>query len=128
MRVEEAGAGENLFLNYMNIRGMTAYVNGKPTPLSENGLNLLIVPLEEGTNEVKIVYRSPYFVYILLGAGIGAAILFGVAWLLKKKKIAQKAETPVAILSVSLAAGVVAFFVLFPTAVFFLKLFGVIAV
>ena len=128
VRVEEAGAGENLFLNYMNIRGMTAYVNGKRTPLSENGLNLLIVPLEEGTNEVKIVYRSPYFAYILVGAGMGAAILFGVAWLLKKKKIAQKAETPVAILSIALAAGVVAFFMLFPTAVFILKLFGVIAV
>ncbi len=118
-----AEEGEYLFLNTVGIDGMKAYVNGKEAELIENGLNMILVPLEAGENEVEIVYVSPYPVYGLIAAGVAAAMLVAVAFIRKKKETwVRAAEKPVAVLAAGLAALVVLVFMVVPTAAFIVKL------
>lgn len=113
--------GEYLFLNYMNIEGMKAYVNGREVPLVKNGLNMLLVPLDKGANDVQIVYTSPYPTYSLVAALFSVCALFVVWLIVRNKKAVKVLEKPVAFLSVALASAVVIAFMAFPTTVFFTK-------
>lgn len=119
--------GEYLFLNYLSIDGMKAYVNGREVELVENGLNMIVVPLDEGENDVEIVYKSPYMVYAGVAA-IAAIIVLLVLFVItrKKEKWVKALHAPVAVLSVALAAVVVAFFMVFPTVVLCVKIVGLL--
>ncbi|MCD7729801.1 MAG: YfhO family protein [Clostridia bacterium] len=120
-----AGEGEYLFINYMALDGHTACVNGRQVQLSENGLGMLLVPLDEGENTVVIEYNSPYLLYIFAGVSVAVAmfVVIGVLFCGKKgKKRLEAVKTPAAVASVALACVVVAFFMVFPTGVFIYKL------
>ena len=117
-----ADAGEYLFLNSVAVKGMRAYVNGREVELVGNGLNMLLLPLEAGKNEVEIVYVSPYPVYGLIAAVFSLTALVVLAFILKKKERVHALEKPVAAMSVALAAVVVAVFMLLPAAAFIVKL------
>ncbi len=122
-----AGEGEYLFLNSVAVRGMKAYVNGKEVGLIDNGLNMILVPLSAGENEVEIVYTSAYPLYGGVTVLFSAAALAAVAFVLKKKENWVRAiEKPVAVLSVGLAAAVVAVFMVVPTVAFLVKLLGLV--
>ncbi|MCD8373303.1 MAG: YfhO family protein [Clostridia bacterium] len=117
--------GQYLFINYVALDGHTAYVNGKEVELADNGLNMLLVPLEKGENEVVIEYSSPSVKQMAAGAAAAVVLLGLIAAFFcgKKGKLRfEKVKTPVAALSVILAAAVVAFFMIFPAAVFAVKL------
>ena len=111
-----------LFMNYVAIEGFTATVNGKKAELKENGLNFMLVKLDEGENKVEIKYHSPYVLLILLGVLAGAAIVAALYFIVKKQKIYEFISTPVFIAAFVLAAGVLAFFFAFPSVLFIIKL------
>lgn len=119
--------GECVFLNYVALKGHKAYVNGKRVELVKNGLNMLVVPLEQGENQIEIVYSSPYVSYGLAGGIVAAAALVAL-WLLlhRKQNWVKKCEKAVSIAAVVVSVGVVAFFVFFPTVVFVVKLIKLI--
>ncbi len=115
--------GEYLFMNYVAIKGFKATVNGKEAELIDNGLSFMLVKLEKGENEVKIEYSSPYLKYFLIGIAVAAVILVAVWLITKKFPVAyEKMKTPVCIAALVLAVGVFAFFFIYPTSVFLVKL------
>lgn len=116
--------GEYLFLNYIALRGMKAYVNGKEVSMVQNGLNFMLVPLEKGENQVRIVYSSPYPVYAAVCLVVAVVLLVGIAIILRKKENWVKVlEVPIAKLSAGIALFVVLLFMAFPTALLVFKLF-----
>lgn len=115
--------GECVFLNYVAIKGYKAYVNGKRVELVENGLNLIVVPLEEGENRVELVYSSPYVVYGIAGTLVAVVSLAVIAFILRRKRNwVEKCEKGVAVAAVVVAVAAVGFFMVFPTGVFVGKL------
>lgn len=113
--------GEYLFLNYISLKGHTAYVNGKKAELIDNGLNFMLVKLESGHNTVKIVYRSPYITYIVIGIAAGAVIVLLVFIVYRKKKIFSALIKPVYYAALGLSAVIIAFFFVMPTVLFVFK-------
>lgn len=115
--------GECVFLNYVAIKGYKAYVNGKRVDLVKNGLNLIVVPLERGENEVRLVYSSPYFSYGGIGAAVAVVSLAVIAFILRRKQNwVEKCEKAVSVAAVVVAVVAVGFFMVFPTGVFVVKL------
>jgi len=119
-----AKKGQLLYLNYTNLKGYKAYVNGKEKPLLENGLDFMFVELDEGVNTVEIKYTSPYILYIAIGIFLAVAVVCA-CWIIYKKKpvIFEKVSVVLPYLAVGLAVGVTVFFFIFPTGVFFYKFF-----
>ena len=118
-----AKSGQLLYLNYVNLKGYKAYVNGKEKPLLQNGLDFMFVELDEGENTVEIVYKSPYKSFILIGMLL-AGLILACCWLVVKKKpiIFEKLSVVLPYAGVALAIGLTLFFFIFPTGVYFYKL------
>ncbi len=117
-----AAKGEYLFLNFVASKGYQVTVNGKKAQLEDNDLHFLCVALEEGENTVVFTYKSPYTTYALFGV---TGALFGLLAVLvatEKTKIFQKCEKAVAWAGIALSIGLVAFYFVFPTAVWIFKL------
>jgi hypothetical protein len=104
-------------------KGYTVKVNGKKAELIDNDLKFLQVKLEKGENQVEFVYHSPYVKYALIGV-VGAVIgLCAVAFVLKRTKIMEGVVSSViAWTGIGLAVAVVAFFMLYPTCIWLVKL------
>ena len=117
-----AKEGENLMLSFVASKGYTVTVNGKTVDLVENDLKLLLIPLEEGENEVICTYSSPYVKYAAVGFGGGMIALLLVWLILKKTKLVHTLSGVISWAGILLAIGVVAFFMLYPTCVFAVKL------
>lgn len=117
-----AEAGEYLFLHFVASKGYTAKVNGKTAELVENDLRFLCVALDEGENEVEFVYRSPYVEYALLGVGTAIVGLCAVAFVMRKTKLIAWASPVISWASIALTGAVIAFFVLFPSVVWIVKI------
>ncbi|MBE7085529.1 MAG: hypothetical protein E7366_00035 [Clostridiales bacterium] len=121
-RVQNATAGECLFLNFVASKGYTVTVNGKAAELIDNDMKMLSVELEDGENVVEFTYSSPYKKYATVGV-VGALIgLCAVAFVVKKTKLVEWASPVIAVAGVALAVGLVAFFMLYPTGVCVVKL------
>ncbi len=117
-----ATEGECLFLNFVASKGYRVYVNGKEAKLIENDIHFLAVALEEGENVVEFKYSSPYTKWIVFGALAGLFGLCTVAFVFKKTKIMETFAPIISWAGILLAVGVVAFFILFPSAVSAVKL------
>ena len=111
-----------MFLNFVASKGYRAYVNGKEKPLVDNDLKFLCVELDEGENVVEFVYESPYPAYALIGVGVGLLGLCAVAVVERKTKWIDQGAGVIAWAGVLLATAVIAFFMIFPTAVGAVKL------
>ncbi len=116
-----AGAGESLLLNFVAVKGYSVTVNGRKTELIDNDLKFLQVALEEGENEVTFIYKSPYPTYAAVGAVAGVVLLCAVWLVLKKTTLLEKTAPVISWAGIALAAGVVCFFMIFPTGVFLSK-------
>ncbi len=118
-----AEAGESLFMNFVASKGYKVTVNGKKAELVDNDMKFLAVDLEEGENEVVFTYSSPYITYMAVGCIAGLAGLCAVVFVLKKTKIMDSVAPVVAWAGIGLAGAVCAFFMLYPSCVFIVKLF-----
>lgn len=121
-RVENASAGECLFLNFVASKGYTVTVNGKEAELIDNDIHFLSVELEEGENVVEFVYRSPYVKYMAVGAAVSIVGLCAVAFVVKKTRLVEGVAPVIKWAAVALSVVVVAFFMLYPTGAFVVKL------
>ncbi len=117
-----AMAGENLMVSFVASKGYTVTVNGKKVDPVDNDLKLLLIPLEEGENEVICTYSSPYVKYAAVGFGGGIIALLLIWLILKKTKLMSYCSGVIAWAGVLLAIAVVAFFMLYPSCVFVVKL------
>jgi uncharacterized membrane protein YfhO len=116
-----AEEGEHLLLNFVASKGYKVTVNGKSAKILDNDLKFLSVALEEGENEVVFTYSSPYVKYAAVGFG-GGALALGLLWLiLKKTKLIARLEGIITWAAIVVALVVVAFFMLYPTCVFAVK-------
>ena len=113
---------ENLMLSFVASKGYTVMVNGKKVTPVDNDLKLLLIPLEAGENEVVCTYSSPYVKYTAVGCGGGIMALLLVWLILKKTKLISTCSGVIAWAGILLAVAVVAFFMLYPTCVFAVKL------
>ena len=113
-----------LFLNFVASKGYSVTVNGQKAELVDNDLKFLCVKVGAGENQVEFVYESPYPVYALTGAVVAFVILVAVWFVTKKTKLFEKLEGAVFCLGIGLSVGVTAFFFLFPTGVWIVKLFA----
>ncbi len=121
-RVSGAKAGECLFLNFVASDGYVVTVNGKEVELIDNDIKFLSVALEEGDNVVEFVYKTPYVKYMGVGV-IGAIIgLLVVAFVVTKTKLIDWASPVIAWAGVILAIGLVAYFMIYPTSAWLVKL------
>ena len=118
-----AKKGESLFLNFVASKGYKVTINGKEAKLEDNDLKFLAVELEDGYNEVVFTYSSPYVKYMFLGAGGGLVALCAVAVVLKKTKLLDVCAPVIAWAGIGLGAAILAFFMLYPTCAFLVKLF-----
>lgn len=117
-------SGKMLYLNYVNLDGYKAYVNGREVDLKDNGFDFMLVPLDEGENTVEIVYKSPYMAFILIGVALAVAILVAVWFIYKKKRIIfDKLSVVLPWAGVLLAVGLTIFFFIYPTGIYLYKLF-----
>ena len=117
-----AEAGENLLLNFVASKGYRVFVNGEEKPLIENDLKFLCVALDEGINEVEFVYHSPYATYALIGV-VGAVLtLLILVLVLKKTRIFAWVSGGISVAAIALSVALVAFFFLFPTTTWLVKL------
>ena len=110
-----AKAGEKIFLNYVALDGHTAYVNGKKVDFIENEIGLMYFELDEGQNEVKVVYKSPYVKFIIIGVIL--ALAFALAYYLlaiRTKKVVNFLKTPIFYLGIVVGVLILAFFFVFP--------------
>ena len=118
-----AEEGQYLFMNYADLDGYTVTVNGKKVEFAECGLDMMLIPLEEGENVVKIEYKSPYIRYILVG--LAAAVLLSAAWffiLKKKPEILVKVSPVISVAAYSLTILLAIAFAAFPFGVYLYKL------
>ena len=118
----QATAGECLFLNFVASDGYRVLVNGKERPLIQNDLKFLCVELDEGENTVEFVYQSPHWKWMGIGALVALLGLCAVAVVEKKSKWVNLLSPVIAWTGVALAFAVIAFFMLFPSATFAIKL------
>ena len=109
--------GQCLFLNFVASRGYSVTVNGKKAELIDNDLKFLSVELEEGENVVEFIYSSPYVKYAGLGLVFAVLSLALIAFLVLKTRLVEILSPVISWAGVLLAAGVVAFFMIFPTGV-----------
>ncbi len=117
-----ANAGECLFLNFVASQGYKVTVNGKEAELIDNDLKFLSVALEQGENVVEFVYSSPYVKYAAFGA-VGMVVgLCVVAFVVKKTKIVDVVAPVVAWAGIVLSVALVAFFMIYPTSAFIVKM------
>ncbi len=117
-----AGQGKYLMVSFVNIDGYQVRVNGKSSTLVENDLNFLCVPLDEGENVVEFTYNTPYDDYIFLSLLISVLGVAFVVLFMKDGRRFQKCEKTVGVMGIALAGAVTAFFFVFPTGVFIVKL------
>ncbi|MBQ8320000.1 MAG: YfhO family protein [Clostridia bacterium] len=113
-----------VFLNFVASKGYRALVNGKETNLTENDLHFLCVKVEKGENVVEFIYESPYPMYALSGVLIALTVLLAVWFVTKKTAVFEKMERAIFAAGVVLSVGVTAFFFLFPTGLWLVKLFA----
>ncbi len=120
-----AEKGEMLYLNYVNLNGYTAYVNGVEREIKDNGLDLFLIELDEGENLVEITYKSPYISFILIGIVL-ACLIFALCYVCYKVKpvVFEKVSVILPWAAVVLALALTVFFFIFPTGVYFHKFFG----
>lgn len=113
-----ADEGDGLFLSFVKLKGHTAFINGKKVEFCENFLNLMVLPLEAGANEVVITYRSPYVNYMFAGMFAAASILL-VLWLLSRlgEEKRGKLESIVNVCALTLGGIVVAVFFVLPAGI-----------
>ena len=111
-----------LFLNFVASKGYFVTVNGQRAELVDNDLKFLCVKVGAGENVVEFIYESPYPVYALTGGIVGVIGLFAVWFVTQKTKVFEKSEGVICVLGITLAAAVTAFFFLFPTGVWLVKL------
>ncbi len=121
-----AQAGESLFMNFVASKGYKVTVNGKEAELVDNDLKFLAVDLEEGENEVVFTYSSPYVKYMAVGTAIGLIGLCAVWFVLKKTKVVEKVAPVIAWAGIGLGTALVAFFMLYPTCAFIVKIFALL--
>ena len=121
-----AKAGESLFMNFVASKGYKVTVNGKKAELIDNDMKFLAVDLEEGENEVIFTYSSPYIKYMAVGVIAGLAGLCAVAFVLKKTKLMDSVAPVIAWAGIGLAGAVCAFFMLYPSCVFIVKIFALL--
>jgi hypothetical protein len=117
-----AEKGQYLFLNYVNLPGHTAVVNGKERVVKSDSLGFMMVELDEGENEVQIIYKSPY--KALIGMGAAAALIICFIYLLIKRRfsgIFKALENPLYWAAIALAVALVLFFFVMPTGVCLFK-------
>ncbi|MBQ9729432.1 MAG: YfhO family protein [Clostridia bacterium] len=112
--VESAAEGENLLMSFIATKGYKAYVNGKEVELVANDLDLIVVPLEEGENEIELIYTSPYPKYVALTTAGTIALLVAAWFVVKKTKFMEKCAPVISWCGIALGAGVVGFFFLMP--------------
>lgn len=117
-----ASAGEHLFLNFVASKGYTVTVNGREKPLVDNDLKFLCVELDEGENLVEFTYSSPYVSYAAYGACAALVGLLAAAFVVKKTKLVEYAAPVIAWAGIALATAIVAFFILFPSVVWVVKM------
>ena len=114
-----------LYLNYVNLDGYKVYVNGTERQFKENDLDLMLIDLDAGKNEVVIKYVSPYPKYMLIGAILGALIIAVCLLAYKVKPIVfEKVSVVISWAVVLLAFIVTVFFFIFPIAVYITKFFS----
>lgn len=118
-----ATEGEYLFMSFVASEGYTVTVNGKKAELVENDLHFISVRLEEGENVVELRYSSPYARGFALTAAVALVLLAAVALIVRKTSFMKKTAPAIAAAGIALAAGLVLFFMAFPTAVWLVKLF-----
>ncbi len=121
-----ASAGEYLFLNFVASSGYKVFVNGEERALEDNDLKFLCVELDEGENTVVFKYRSPHFKWLGVGCALSVLGLCLVWFVERKTKIVDAVAPVIAWAGVGLAVAVVAFFMLFPSATFAVKLVGLL--
>lgn len=117
-----ANAGECLFLNFVASDGYTVTVNDKKAELIENDLKFLSVALEEGENVVVFEYSSPYVKDMGIGVLSAFLALLVIGLLVKKTKLVETLSPVIAWTGVLLALAVMAFFMVYPTSVFIVKI------
>lgn len=116
-----ADDGTYLFLSFVALDGHKAYVNGKEAQFIDNGLDLMLLKLDKGENNVVIKYRSPYIKYAVFGL-IGALLVCAsVIFILKSKRLKGFFNTAIYYMAIVLFIAVLGFFIIFPTAVFLVK-------
>lgn len=118
-----ATKGQMLYLNYVNLKGYTAYVNGVERELKDNSLDLMLIDLDEGENAIEIRYKSPYISFILIGLVL-AMLIFALAWIVYKVKpiVFEKISIVLPYAVIFVAVAVTAFFFIFPIGVYISKL------
>ena len=109
-------------LNFVASKGYQVTVNGKTAQLTENDLDFLMVQLEEGDNEIVFTYSSPYVKYAGFGVLAGIVGLCAVWFVVQKTKFVDVCAGVIATTGVVLASAVVAFFMVYPSCVYVVKL------
>lgn len=124
-----ATKGQNLFLNYVALPGHVAIVNGQERELKQNTLGFMLVELDEGENNVEIIYKSPYKAFIGIGLAL-ACFIFLVYLLLKKKavKVFEYLQAPLYWMAIGLTVALLLFFFVMPTGVCAVKNIKLLAV
>lgn len=114
-----------IFLNYVNIKGWSATVNGRKTELyKDDYLNFLIAETKAGESEVKFVYSSPYVKYILIGVFVGALLAFAVIEAFRRYELIKSWLAKIADFSAdALAVFVLGFGFIYPAVLFIVKCF-----
>lgn len=118
-----AEKGEYLFLPFVALEGYRVRVNGRERLLSDNDLHFLCVALDEGENTVEFVYETPYAKDMLIGLAVGAFLLVALLFVHKKTRFFEALSPVIEWAGIALATAVLAFFMLFPTVVWIVKLF-----
>ncbi len=111
-----------LFLNYVKLDGHTATVNGKKAEFIDNGLGMMLLPLEDGENQIVISYRTPYIKYAVYGLIGGLLLILAVTLILKSVKAYRFVSGVVYYAALLLFLAVTGFFFIYPFALFFVKL------
>jgi len=115
-RVDNDVAGRCLMLSFVASKGYTVTVNGKAAKLVDNDLKFLVVELPEGEDiVVEFTYKSPYMTYMAYGVIAAIVGLCAVAFIVKKTKLVEWASPVIAWAGIGLATALVAFFLLYPT-------------
>lgn len=111
-----------LFLSYVKLDGHSVTVNGKKTDFIDNGLDLMLIPLQKGMNNITVTYRSPYVKYAVFGLIGGLLLIFAVMLVLKNNKVYRALSNVIYYAGIALFIAVAGFFFIYPFALFLVKL------